>query len=248
MKKLALVGLLAISAFAGDKILSQNEVLNILKPTYIYNKNLKKALKSGLKLKGLEKKDFYVITFGNSPQNSIFISKNGKYIILGRVLNASTGHPLQISYPNTPFTGNKEVVKNGIVFTFGKGKKDLYIVTDPECPFCRRFEKIAEKNHLADKYKIHIIFLPLSFHKNSKDMIYYILSAKNDMEKAKRFKETLEGSEKWKSFKPTKEQKENIDKIIAKSVKAADELGAEGTPSFYDKDMKEIKDRESIFK
>ena len=247
MKKLALVGILAISSFASN-FLNQKEALNILKHSPVYAQ-IAPRLKSGLKVKGEDEGDFYLITvYDKRGEGNLFISKDFKYTILGNILNNKTKKFIRPNYPAEPFHGNKEVVKNGVVFTIGHGKKDLYVVTDPECPFCRRFEKLAEKAKLGEKYTIHIIFMPLSFHKHSKDMIYYILSAKNNKEKAKRFKETLDGNNAWSKFKPTKEEKAKIDKIIAKSEKAANELGAKGTPTFYDKNMTEIKDRGSILK
>jgi thiol:disulfide interchange protein DsbC len=248
MKKILTVGLLALSLFASDNVLNQTEALKILKATPIYNQVAPK-LKKGLKVKGQDKGDFYLITvYDKRGAGNIFITKNLKYTILGNILNNQTKQIIRPTYPAEPFSGNKQTVKDGVVFTMGHGNKDLYVVTDPECPFCQRFEKLAEQSHLADKYTIHVIFLPLAFHKHSKAMIYYILSAKNDKEKAKRFKETLNGSNAYSKFTPTKKEKENIDKIISKSEKAANELGAKGTPSFYDKNMNEIKDRGSIFR
>jgi len=41
--------------------------------------------------------------------------------------------------PNFP--KNAEIIKKGVMFTFGKGKKNIYIVTDPQCPFCKLMEK-----------------------------------------------------------------------------------------------------------
>ena len=35
------------------------------------------------------------------------------------------------------FPTNAQIVKEGVAFSFGNGP-DLYVVTDPECPFCRR--------------------------------------------------------------------------------------------------------------
>jgi len=246
MKKLALVGILAISSFASN-LLNQKEALNILKHSPVYAQ-IAPRLKSGLKVKGQDKGDFYLITvYNKNSEGNLFITKNLKYTIFGNILNNQTKSMLHPTYPAEPFHGNKEIVKNGVVFTIGHGKKELYVVTDPQCPFCRRFERLAEQAHLTDKYTIHIIFLPLSFHKHSKAMIYYILSAKNNEEKAKRFKETLDGGNEWQKFTPTKIQKAKIDKIIAKSEKAANELKAKGTPSFYDKNLKEIKNRRSIF-
>ncbi|RUM56932.1 MAG: thiol:disulfide interchange protein [Nautilia sp.] len=248
MKKLLLASLITISSFA-DTFLNQNQALNILKHTPIYSQLKQKIDNKILKVKGIEKKDFYIITlYNNQGSGNIFLTKDLKYTILGNILNNTTKRPLEANYPAEPFKGNKEIVKNGVVFSFGNGKKDLYVVTDPECPFCRRFEQLAQKYNIENKYRIHIIFLPLSFHKHSKDMIYYILSAKTNAEKVKRFKETLSGDNSWSQFKPTKEEKEKIDKIISKSIKAANELKAQGTPSFYDKNFNEIKNRESILR
>jgi thiol:disulfide interchange protein DsbC len=248
MKKILSIGLLTLSLFANDRVLNQTEALKILKSSPIYHQ-IEPKLKQGFKVKGQDKGDFYLITIYNKRgEGNLFITKNLKYTIFGNILNNKTAKIIRPNYPPKSFSGNRNIVKNGIVFTIGHGNKEIYVVTDPECPFCRLFEKLSEKLHLADRYTIHIIFMPLSFHKHSKAMIYYILSAKNDKEKIKRFKETLNGSNAYLKFKPTKEEKEKIDKIIAKSQKAAEELGARGTPSFYDKNMNEIKDRKSLFK
>jgi len=247
MKKVLLSLSLVASLFASDKILSQSEALKIIKQTPVYAQ-LKNKLNKDIKVKGLEKTDLYVITLYNKRGGqNIFVTKDLKYTILGMVLNNKTNRPVEVNYPVEPFKGNSKIVKDGVVFSMGKGSEDIYIVTDPECPWCRKFEKMAKNSHFADKYKIHIIFLPLSFHKHSKDMIYYILSAKSEQEKAKRFHETLTGDTKWKTFKVTDEQKSKIDKELEKSKKAVEELGAKGTPSFYDKNMKEIVNKGKLF-
>ena len=247
MKKVLLSLSLVAGLFASDKLLPQSKIDTIVEKTPIFAQ-IKTRFKDA-KIKGVEKKDFYIITiYDKRGEGSFYVTKDLKYTILGQVLNNKTKQPIRADYPVKPFKGDKNVVKNGIVFSFGKGKKDLYIVTDPQCPFCQRFERLAEKSHLGDRYKIHIIFLPLPFHKHSKAMIYYILSGDNDVEKAKRFKETLKGGQQWKAFKPTKEQKVVVDKIVAKSKKAVDELGARGTPTFYDENLTQIKNRGKIFK
>jgi len=248
MKKIFLGLSLVASLFASDKVLNQKEVLNIIKDTPVYTQ-LKPKLNKEINVKGVEKKDFYVITFYNKKgSQNIFITKNLKYTILGMVLNNTTKRPLTPNYPAEPFKGNKQIVKNGVLFSFGKGKEDLYIVTDPECPFCQRFEQMAKNTNFGKKYRIHVIFLPLPFHKHSMAMIEYILSAKTESEKAKRFHQTLQGSNEWKNFKPTTEQKATIKKELEKSKKAVEELQARGTPTFYDKNMKEIKNKGILFR
>ena len=106
------------------------------------------------------------------------------------------------------------------------------MVTDPECPFCRKMEKLIGKK-LSDNYKVHIILYPLPFHSNAKAMSYYILAGKTQEEKAKRFKETLSGDNSWSSYQPSPEEKERFDKELELSKKAVNQLHANGTPSVY---------------
>jgi thiol:disulfide interchange protein DsbC len=247
MKKVLLSLSLVVSVFASDELLPQSKIDTIIQKTPLFNQ-IKSRFKNS-KIKGVEKKDFYIITiYDKRGEGNFYVTKDLKYTILGQIIQNKTKKPLLADYPVEPFKGNKEIVKDGIVFSFGSGKKDLYVVTDPQCPFCQRFEKLAQKVHLSEKYKIHIIFLPLSFHKHSKDMIYYILSADSESQKAKRFKETLSGGDEWKKFKATSQQKQKIDAQIEKSKRAVEELGARGTPTFYDENFTQIKNRGKLFK
>ena len=246
MKRLVLAGITAISLMASDKLLPQDKVMQVLKSTPIY-KGIAPKLSKGLKVKGVKKDGFYIITvYDKKGQGSFFVTSDLKYTILGNVIDNKTKQAIRPDYPTQKFQGNADIVKNGVLFTVGNGPKDIYIVTDPECPFCRQFEQYAKHYKLGEKYTMHIIFLPLPFHHHSKDMIYYILSAKTNAEKAKRFKETLLGSDAYKKFHPTKSQKAKIDKEIQKSLKAVGELGAKGTPTIYDSNMNEM-DRNKVF-
>jgi len=235
MKKLLFGLSIAASLFASDKLLSQKELNEVLKSSLIYPK-LSQDIKKGIvKVRGVFKDGFYIINI-KTPRGAgnIYITKDKKYTILGNVLNNKTAQPLTAKFPV-----NKKTVQNGISFTFGKGNKDIYIVTDPECPYCRMMEAKTKEN-LDKNYKVHVILFPLSFHKHAKDMSYYILAGKTDEEKAKRFRKVLGGSNEWKNYHPTKEEKAKFDKILNSSKKAVEELGARGTPTVYDKDFNKI--------
>ncbi len=231
MKKILLASVLSLSLFGFDKILPQNQTQEILKATPIYNQL--KHLKN-VKYKATKKDGFYIIEV-DTPKGKalLYVTADKKYTILGKIINKNG----KILVPNFP--KNVKIIKNGVLFTFGKGEKDIYIVTDPECPFCRLMEK-QKKNILAKNYRVHVILMPLPFHKYAKAMSYYILAAKTDKEKAKRLQEVLAGSNAWKNFHPTKEQIKKFNEELAKSKKAAIELGAQGTPSIYDKNFNPI--------
>jgi len=234
MKKIILGLSVAASLFAYDKVLPQKETINILKATPIYGQ-LAPMIKNGkIKTKATLKDNFYIIEI-DTPRGKglIYVTKNKKYTIIGRVLKSNG----QMLIPNFP--KNAEIIKKGVLFTFGKGKKEIYLVTDPQCPFCRMMEK-EKKAILAKDYKVHVILMPLPFHKYAKAMSYYILAAKTDAQKAKRLQDILSGSNEWKNFKPTKQQKAEFDKELQNAKKAAMELGAHGTPSVYDKNFNPI--------
>ncbi len=234
MKKIILITSVAIGLFAFDKVLPQKETTKILKSTPIYNQ-IASLIKHGkIKTKATLKDNFYIIEL-DTPRGKglIYVTKDKKYTIIGRVLKKNGG----MLIPNFP--KNAKIIKNGVLFTFGKGKKEIYLVTDPQCPFCRMMEK--EKKALLNKdYKVHVILMPLPFHKYAKAMSYYILAGKTDEEKAKRLQAVLSGSNKWKNYHPTKEEIKKFNEELAKAKKAANELGAQGTPSVYDKNFNPI--------
>jgi thiol:disulfide interchange protein DsbC len=167
-------------------------------------------------------------------RGQFYITADKKYAIFGSVYDLKNKKPVMGDYPL-----NKDLIKRGVAFSYGSGDKDIYLVTDPECPYCRMLEN-KKGDMLTKKYKVHVILYPLPFHKYAKPMTEYILAGKNDMEKAARLRRILKGSNEWKNFKPTKEEQEKINKKMMEMQKAVNELGAQGTPTIYDSNFKQI--------
>jgi len=188
-----------------------------------------------LTIKGaIEKPDSYILKLeAKSPQGSqlitAFLDKKTSELYIG---SAYDKEGKAIIFPK-----DAKVVKEGVAFSYGKGSKDIYIVTDPECPYCSKFEKaIAGK---LDDYKVHVILFPLSFHKKSPAMVDWIMQGKDDAERKERFEEIMiKGSTKYaelikdakKPFKYSSTTQEHMNK----SDKAAMELNVRGTPAIYD--------------
>ena len=234
MKKILISSILALSLFGFDKVLPQTKTLEVLKSTPIYNKIAPLLQKGKIKTKATLKDGFYIIEIDTRRgKGLIYVTKDKKYTIIGRVISKNG----KMLIPNFP--KNADIIKKGVMFTFGEGKKDIYIVTDPECPFCRMMEK-QKKEILKKNYRVHVILMPLPFHKDAKAMSYYILAGKTDKERAKRMSETLEGSNAWKNYHPTKAEIKKFNEELQRSKRAADELGAQGTPSVYDKNFNPI--------
>ncbi len=141
------------------------------------------------------------------------------------------------------FPKEVKVIQEGISFSYGTGKKEIYLVTDPECSYCTKFEKAAEGK--LNDYTVHVIFYPLPFHKKAPAMVEWIMQGKSDAEKKARLSQiALKNSTEYKSLikdrkKPFKYSPE-IQKSIDRSLKAVQELGTRGTPSTYDEKFNKI--------
>ncbi len=141
------------------------------------------------------------------------------------------------------FPKDADIIKAGVSFSYGKGSKDLYLVTDPECPYCVKFEKAAEGK--LDDYRVHVILYPLLFHKKAPAMVEWIMQGKSDAEKKERLSQiTLKNSTEYKALitdakKPFKYTPETQERM-SKSKKAARELGIRGTPATYDASFTQV--------
>ena len=185
-------------------------------------------------LGAIEKPETYVLKLiAKSPQGSQlmlgYLDKSTSALYLGMGY-MKDGHP--IIYPQ-----DANAIKEGVYFTYGTGSKEIYLVTDPECPYCSKFSKAAE-GQLGD-YTVHVIFFPLSFHKKSPAMIEWIMQGKDDAQKKKRYDEImLKGSTKYselhKDPKTPFVYSAEVQKQIDKGTRATLELNVRGTPMLFD--------------
>jgi len=242
-KILAISGILglatATAAFAGNTMTEKEfKVVQDKFPKLLKNPSIefsKGVNENGFKHIELIAKD----PRGQRPSQKfeIFITDSKEPVaFIGKAFNTN-GEPYLLPV-------DSEIVKKGVAFTISdptyKGKKeDLYLVTDPQCPYCQRFEENMDKE-IAKKYNIHVIPMPLSFHDQAKPMLYWVLSAKTKAEQADRMEKVMKGDMSYKKFSPTPEQKATADKVFEDANNAASELGAQGTPMVFDKDMKPI--------
>jgi len=129
-----------------------------------------------------------------------------------------------------------KILETGVVNTYGTGKKILYVVTDLECPYCKRLENKFDDNFFKE-YTVKTIFYPLSFHANAKQMSLYVLAAKTPKEFHDRMKQTLNGSLAYKSFTPNEKERTQLETKLNLSIQAANELKVQGTPSVFDENL-----------
>jgi thiol:disulfide interchange protein DsbC len=148
------------------------------------------------------------------------------------------------------FPIDAKVVQEGVAFSYGKGSKEIYIVTDPECPYCTRFEKAVLGK--LDEYRVHVIFFPLSFHKKAPAMVEWIMLGKDDVSKKERFEQVmLKGSTEYSTLIKDVKKPFVYSPEIAKEMKKMDaavrELKVRGTPAIYDANFEPLP-QDQLFK
>ena len=157
--------------------------------------------------------------------DKIFLTKDKKYLISGEVISTSDGQALEVPV-DISLTKGKEA------FTFGKGKDEYVLFTDPECPYCKKFESYFHQ--IEDKVKIRVFFFPLDFHKNAKDISLYIMSQKSYEDKVKTMTTTNKDSKDFINRKINDKELKELEAKLAEQMLVANKLGVRGTPSVYD--------------
>lgn len=163
--------------------------------------------------------------------DKVFLTKDKKYLIAGDVISTQNGQALEVPVDLTPTIGKE-------AFTYGTGSEEYVLFTDPECPYCKQFEKNFPK--IEDKIKIRVFYFPLDFHKDAKDISLYIMSQKTYKDKVNAMLNTTKDTPAFKNKKYAKGEKEKLQKHLDSQLEVASKLGIQGTPSLYDKNGNKV--------
>jgi thiol:disulfide interchange protein DsbC len=225
-KKVLISSLLFTCALnAANKEVSKNEIaqmeqLELLKRAQI---KITKAYDIG---------SLYILNItvqGNADE--IYLTKDKKLILSGDVIDASNG--MKITAP-ADLTG----VKGKEAFTYGKGTEEYFLFTDPECPYCKKFESYLPQ--IEDKVKIRVFYFPLESHENAKDLSLYIMNQKTSSQKVEAMFSASENLELAKNAKYSQAELAKLEKSLEEQIQIGMKLNVQGTPTIFDKDGKSV--------
>ena len=161
----------------------------------------------------------------------IFVTKDKKYYIIGSAYDNKTNEKLAFKIDMSKY-------KDKEAFSTGEGKDEYYVFTDPECPYCKRFERNIP--YLKKYAKFHFFLYPLPFHKHAKAMSQYLLSLPKEKRAEALYAMQVKGDESYKKAKYSLDEIDRLNKELQKQQRIADELGVRGTPTVYDKNGKSV--------
>ncbi|WP_419764670.1 MAG: DsbC family protein [Arcobacter sp.] len=183
-------------------------------------------------IKAYKDEQFYLLRV-NIQENiqELVLTADKNFLIAGKVYNTASGEELSI--PN-----DVSILDGKEALTYGTGKDVYYLFTDPECPYCKKFESYFED--IKKDVQLKIFFFPLSFHKNAVALTQYILDNKTNAAKVDAMMNVTVDSKEFKNKKYSDKQKTSLNKIIAANMKLGEELGVRGTPALFDMNGKAL--------
>jgi thiol:disulfide interchange protein DsbC len=200
--------------------LNQKEAAELLKPLELSVKSVKHAPVSGM---------FEVLAERSGTEGIVYIDYGKKYLMQGVIVDAKklsnvSAHPRpETSEKKLPVIDPKTIpAQLSIVMGNPNGSKKLYVFTDPDCPYCRKFHaELIKLEKMVPDVAIHIMLFPLPMHAQAFDKSRILLVNKS----RKLLDEAFEGKE---LSKPVGD--EGTSEITA-IIKFAQEHGINGTPT-----------------
>ena len=154
-----------------------------------------------------------------------YVTKDKKVVLLGDALDAATGESIKRPLEMSKIRKQADIV-------YGTGTKEYIVFTDPECPYCVKFEKMWPS--IESKVKLYVYFMPLSNHRNATQMSYHIMKQKDQKAKAKAILAMADGDRSFERLTMSQQIHELFGKKITENQVLANEFGARGTPAVFD--------------
>lgn len=166
-------------------------------------------------------KGVYEVVFG---KNIAYVDDTGRYFFFGGLFDMQTSRDLaaerrsqldRVDIASLP-------LKDSFTVTRGNGKRQLYVLSDPDCPYCRELEgEIAELKDVS----IHYFLYPIvQLHPNAREISNGIWCSKDR-------------GQAWMSYmntrtKPSKDVLAGCDTgAIDRNLSLGTQLGVKGTPT-----------------
>ena len=164
-------------------------------------------------------------------KDEIYLTKDKKLVLAGDVIDPNTG--MKVTAP-----ADVASLRGKEAFVYGTGTEEYFLFTDPECPYCKKFESYLPQ--IENKVKIRVFYFPLESHENAKDLSLYVLSQKTSSQKVEAMFSGADNLDKAKNAKYTQAELAKLEKTLEEQIQIGMKLNVQGTPTIFDKDGKGV--------
>jgi len=114
-----------------------------------------------------------VLGFSSGDRKIVYVDEAGRFCFVGRLYDLQRAlnlTELSLAELNRLSPEELQELDKLVAFEVGKGKKTLYLITDPQCPFCRRLEKTLDGLIRDGLVRVKVILYPLvTLHPTAKE-------------------------------------------------------------------------------
>ena len=126
-----------------------------------------------------------------------------------------------------------QVLKDNADLVIGSGSNELFLVTDPDCPYCKRFDGAVQ--NIKEDVKIYVYLKSLNIRGHDRKAVEYVLSAPKEKRAETLATYFQNGKVLLKNFKPSANTVASTDASLAKTDRFMKRFSVNGTPSLTDK-------------
>jgi thiol:disulfide interchange protein DsbC len=159
----------------------------------------------------------------------LYLTKDGKYLIVGSLIDENNKNLTQERFEEiTKVEFSQLPLNEAIIIKKGSGTKKLIMITDVDCPFCKKaYSWLKEKSD----YTLYVYLFPLPMHPNAYEKSVKVLCSDN--------KETALAQAKEDREIPVQKCSDG-ENMLKKHIALAESLGVTGTPLFITETGKKI--------
>jgi thiol:disulfide interchange protein DsbC len=115
----------------------------------------------------------------------LYFDHRGDFLFSGNLFDLRTGKNLTLETQQTANRLSPEdmrYLETLSPFSLGTGKKIVYLVTDPQCPYCKQAETLLKKMVAKEDLQVRWLMFPLDIHKGAKEQCISILCDNKGLE------------------------------------------------------------------
>ncbi len=162
-----------------------------------------------------------VVKVGAQPL-VFYMDSQAQYVVAGNLISLKDKKNITRERQQEFMKVSQEQIKElekRVAFTYGEGKKFIYYISDPDCPFCKKSHPVLEEWAKKQGVQIKVLLFPLPIHPEAFDKSVALICDK------KGFKELDQG---YTSSNQCEEGKRKVQD----SIDYLQKLGIGGTPTF----------------
>lgn len=114
----------------------------------------------------------------NGRIHLLYTDRRGDFLITGNLHEMKSGRNItqeNLLVLNRFGPEDLKQLESLTSFTLGRGKKTIYLVTDPQCPYCKQAENLLKRMIEKEDLTVRFVLFPLESYKGSREQCISVI-------------------------------------------------------------------------